>query len=73
VLAAERMGLISGIEAVPAKLEKAVEPDRGRTEIYQQLLARNDELLHTFYKDLPEPEQDAVLPSYLDGQTSIYF
>ena len=58
---------------MPAKLEAIVEPDRGRMEIYQQLLARSDELLHTFYKDLPALEQGAVLPSYLDGQTSIYF
>ena len=73
ILAAERMGLISNIETVPAKLEEVVEPDRERMKIYQQLLARNDELLHTFYKDLPELEQSAVLPSYLDGQVSIYF
>ena len=73
ILAAEQMGLISGIETVGAKLETVVEPDRERTEIYQQLLARNDELLRIFYKDLSEPEQSAGLPSYLDGQVSIYF
>ena len=73
ILAAERMGLISGIEGVPASLGAIVQPDRERIEIYQQLLTRNDQLLHTFYKDLPEPEQIAGLPSYLDGQVSIYF
>jgi gluconokinase len=73
ILVAERMGLISSIETVSAKLEEAVEPDRERMEIYQRLLTRNDELLHTFYKDLPEVEQSAGLPSYLDGHASIYF
>ena len=73
LLAAERMGFISGIEAAAAKLDAVVKPDRGRMAIYRQLLARNDELVHTFYKDLPELEQSAGLPSYLDGQVSIYF
>ncbi|MBV9223469.1 MAG: hypothetical protein JOY85_05545, partial [Acidobacteriaceae bacterium] len=73
ILAAERMGLISGIEGVSASLGAVVQPDLKRIDIYQQLLARNDELLHTFYKDLPELEQSAGLPSYLDGQVSIYF
>jgi gluconokinase len=73
ILAAERMGLISGIETVPARLETVVEPDRERTETYQQLLASSNELFQTFYKDLPVSLKSSGLPLYLDDQISIYF
>ena len=73
ILAAERIGLISNIEGIPAKLEAIVEPDGERGKIYQQLLARNEELFHTFYKDLPMSLQSSGLPLYLDDQISIYF
>jgi gluconokinase len=73
ILTAERMGLISDMEKVSMRLGEVVEPDRRRIEIYQQLLARNDQLFHMFYKELPVSLQSSGLPLYLDDQISIYF
>jgi len=73
ILAAERIGLISDMERVSTRLGAVVEPDRGRMEIYQQLLASNDRLFHTIYKELPQSLQSSGLPLYLDDQISIYF
>ncbi len=73
ILAAEKMGLVSNLETVPAKLETVMKPDGERMEIYQQLLNCSNELFHMFYKDLPASLQSSGLPLYLDDQISIYF